>query len=378
MASTYTHAKEGKRNSSIELLRILSMFVILAHHFAVHNAFDYTLMDAGLSRLFVQLFLESGGKIGVIVFFTITAWFFLEKKQTLMGSFRKIMMLEKEVLFYSVVLSLLFYFVGYPGFGLADLAKGFFPLIFTIWWYPTAYALFLLFLPFLTEGLKALSRISHLSLCLILLLLYGILSMVPGVTWAYDVYSFVYLFILIAAYRWYYEGKNDFQPWALIASGLAMLLVFSIAAMVAFQLFGKQVGTPHGWSISNFESLPELLVGFGLFLLFNRCSFHCRLINEIAGGAFAVYLITDFYYMRSVLWGGCLDLQTLSLEPFGYLFSFAALIVIYLACIFTDIVRKKLFSCTFDSVWNRLVDFTLFRLSALRDRLIGQPDGSHE
>lgn len=81
MASTYTHAKEGKRNSSIELLRILSMFVILAHHFAVHNAFDYTLMDAGLSRLFVQLFLESGGKIGVIVFFTITAWFFWKRNK---------------------------------------------------------------------------------------------------------------------------------------------------------------------------------------------------------------------------------------------------------------------------------------------------------
>lgn len=354
------------------------MFIILAHHFAVHNAFDYTLMEAGPSRLFVQFFLESGGKIGVIVFFTITAWFFLEKKQTLKGSFRKIMMLEKEVLFYSIALSLFFYSIGYSGFGLADLVKGFFPLIFTIWWYPTAYALFLLFLPFLTEGLKALSRTSHLSLCLIMLLLYGILSMVPGVTWAYDVYSFVYLFILIAAYRWYYEGKTDFRPWVLIASGLTMLLVFSIAAMLVFQFFGKQVGTPHGWSISNFETLPELLVGFGFFLLFNRWSFHCRLINEIAGGAFAVYLITDFYYMRAVLWSGSLDLQALSLEPFGSLFALAALIAIYFVCTFADIVRKKLFSFTVDPVWNRLVDFTLHRLVTLRDKLIGQPGGSRE
>lgn len=89
MASTYTHAKEGKRNSSIELLRILSMFVILAHHFAVHNAFDYTLMDAGLSRLFVQLFLESGGKVGVIVFFTITAWFFWKRNKPYWAAFGK-------------------------------------------------------------------------------------------------------------------------------------------------------------------------------------------------------------------------------------------------------------------------------------------------
>ena len=30
-----------KRNSSIELLRIISMFMILAHHFVVHNASAY-------------------------------------------------------------------------------------------------------------------------------------------------------------------------------------------------------------------------------------------------------------------------------------------------------------------------------------------------
>ena len=30
----------GGRNSSIELLRIIAMFMILAHHFIVHNGYD--------------------------------------------------------------------------------------------------------------------------------------------------------------------------------------------------------------------------------------------------------------------------------------------------------------------------------------------------
>ena len=29
--------REGQRNSSIELLRIIAMFMILMHHFVVHN-----------------------------------------------------------------------------------------------------------------------------------------------------------------------------------------------------------------------------------------------------------------------------------------------------------------------------------------------------
>lgn len=61
-----------KRNSSIELLRIISMLMILFHHFLVHNVTDYTLIKFGVVRFILQLFLESGGKIGVVIFFTVS------------------------------------------------------------------------------------------------------------------------------------------------------------------------------------------------------------------------------------------------------------------------------------------------------------------
>ena len=40
--------------------------------------------------------------------------------------------------------------------------------------------------------------------------------------------------------------------------------------------------------------LPVIIVGFGMFLLFDRATFHNRTINRIAQSAFAVYLITDY------------------------------------------------------------------------------------
>lgn len=52
----------SRRNSSIELLRILSMSMILLSHFVVHNEFDYTTMPLGIPRFLLQLFFESGGK----------------------------------------------------------------------------------------------------------------------------------------------------------------------------------------------------------------------------------------------------------------------------------------------------------------------------
>lgn len=73
-------ANGGGRNSSIELLRIIAMFMILAHHFIVHNGYDVLKLPLGPERIFFQLVMAGGGKVGVVIFFSISAWFFLDKE----------------------------------------------------------------------------------------------------------------------------------------------------------------------------------------------------------------------------------------------------------------------------------------------------------
>ncbi len=46
------------RNSSIELLRIVAMFMILAHHFIVHNGYDVKNLSLGPERIFFQLVMQ--------------------------------------------------------------------------------------------------------------------------------------------------------------------------------------------------------------------------------------------------------------------------------------------------------------------------------
>lgn len=69
----------GQRNSSIELLRIIAMFMILMCHFIVHNGYDVLKLPLGPERIFFQLVMQSGGVIGVVIFFSISAWFLLDK-----------------------------------------------------------------------------------------------------------------------------------------------------------------------------------------------------------------------------------------------------------------------------------------------------------
>lgn len=54
-----------------------------------------------------------------------------------------------------------------------------------------------------------------------------------------------------------------------------------------------------------------IMVGFGVFLLFDRVTFHSRVINRIAQSAFAVYLITDYAVSEKLLWTRLFNLQDL-------------------------------------------------------------------
>ena len=59
-------------HSSIELLRIIAMFMILMHHFIVHNGYDVLKLPLGPERIFFQLVMAGGGKVGVVIFFSIS------------------------------------------------------------------------------------------------------------------------------------------------------------------------------------------------------------------------------------------------------------------------------------------------------------------
>lgn len=178
------------------------MFMILAHHFIVHNGYDVLKLPLGPERIFFQLVMAGDGKVGVVIFFSISAWFFLDKEQTIKSNLKRAWIMERELLFWSLIL-VTFYLV----FDRADLSmklmvKSVMPLSMGVWWYATAYAIFLALLPFLAKGLKALSREYHLALAIIVLAIWGLQSFIPGLQSLTDnIFGFVYVFILISAYK---------------------------------------------------------------------------------------------------------------------------------------------------------------------------------
>lgn len=63
------------RDSRIELLRIVLMWTVMAHHFVVHNADSVSVFPSSFTRFFYNIFFYPIGRTAVGCFVAITIWF---------------------------------------------------------------------------------------------------------------------------------------------------------------------------------------------------------------------------------------------------------------------------------------------------------------
>lgn len=160
------------RKSNIELLRILAMVMIVAHHLAVHSGFS------GLStgnRLWVR-FISIGGKIGVDIFVLISGYFLVNAKSF---KLKKLIKLWSQIITYSSIIYFVFVLSGLSPFFINELLKSLAPISFTRWWFASTYFILYLVSPFINQMLRNFDKRQYLSyICLIL----GLWCFLPTVT----------------------------------------------------------------------------------------------------------------------------------------------------------------------------------------------------
>lgn len=144
-----------KRESNFELLRILSMMMIIAHHYSVHGHFEIT-YGISLRNMIID-FLALGGKIGVILYIFITGYHMIHSQIKL----KKLFKLEAQILFYSVLFAFLFYIFPDRSIGflsIENIRQSFFPILSYTYWFATIYMVLYLFVPYINKLLLSLSQ----------------------------------------------------------------------------------------------------------------------------------------------------------------------------------------------------------------------------
>lgn len=195
-----------------------------------------------------------------------------------------------------------------------------------------------------------------------MLVIWGLTSFIPKMIGINNGFlGFIYLFILFSAYKWYMEPFTTKQVWLMIGIGLGFFVLYT-AASATLSLLGHNMDI----FITRDWKLPVIMVGFGVFLLFDRVTFHSRVINRIAQSAFAVYLITDYAASEKLLWTRLFNLQDLYQQPFAILRILGILLAIYTTCTLLDFIRQALFAATIDRRRGRWFELLWDRVSAWR------------
>lgn len=160
----------------------------------------------------VTAFLSQFGGVGDDLFFGISAWFLcVEHSPSLKRNCRRAWILERQLLFYSLLPLVLVLSAQYgPHVQVFESTRAVygavihsvFPTISSLWWYPTAYIIFLLIHPMLDQGLRSLGEHGHGMLALVLLAVWGVL---PGQSYGMglSVVLFVFIYVLVSYVRWY-------------------------------------------------------------------------------------------------------------------------------------------------------------------------------
>ena len=356
----------GGRNSSIELLRIIATYLIILRHFVVFNTLDVWSQPLSVNKLALEGILYPSGKVGVVLFFLISAWSLCESSTDIKASFKRVWILEREILFYSFALLALFYCIDCKQITKSLLVKTVFPISTNLWWYVTSYAIFLVLMPFVSKGLRALGEKVHKTCCIVCIIMWsvcgGLVNFVSFDMVEQNVLIFLYLYTLVSYWRWYIKKpiQTKIKILAILAGYAVTVLSVAILSVITTKL--RIDPTNQGMLGKNEWMLPVMLISFGTFALFKDHHFVNRIINNIAKSMLAVYLITVYPLSSTFLWGKLFDMTNFYETPLPIPFALASGLLILAACLCFDYLRRCIFRITidrnkgkwFDLLWNRI------------------------
>ncbi|WP_193316212.1 acyltransferase family protein [Bifidobacterium cebidarum] len=340
------------RNSSIELLRIIAAYLIVLRHFVGANAFDVWAQPLSFNKIILEGILYPSGKVGVVLFFLISAWFLCESTTDLKAALRRAWILEREILFYSLALTTVILITDRSLLTPKTLISAVLPTSTDLWWYTTSYMVFLILCPFLTIGLKSLGQQTHRNCCLACILLWsiggGLTSFVSFDMTKENVLIFIYLYTLVSYWRWY-------RPELIARRTATVLVALGYATSIASVLVLTPItlaldrGTHQQTMLGQNEwMLPVMLIGFGSFAIAKQHHFTSKIINSIAKSTLAIYLITVYPPISTLLWKQTFNMKDIYHDPWltAYALGIAALTTA--TCIAIDYIRRGIFTISID------------------------------
>nr|WP_288744250.1 acyltransferase [uncultured Mediterraneibacter sp.] len=353
------------RNSSIELLRIISMVMIMFHHFAYHGNFEWNYNEITIPHLWYN-FILMGGKVGVNIFVLISGFFLIENTERLFQP-KKLLKFWGQVVFYSITTYFLSIVLQINNFDIKQIIKICFPITYPGWWFASTYFMLYLIHPFLNKLLHDLNKNVYQYLILLLVFCWSIIPTLT--TQLFESNSLLWFITLyaIAGYAKIY-GFNERLKSKHYFFLFLIVLVCSYLVSVSFLVLGTKRNelAVHAIDFFGMERFPILLMAFFLFMTFAKLKIKFnKWINVIASATFGVYLIHDSSYIRYYIWWNIFKINQYQESLFLIPYSILVVFTVYVLCTGIEMVRKVLLEKPYIIFVNKYVNLLINPLNKI-------------
>lgn len=349
------------RKSNFELMRIVSMFMIILWHIFLY-AFDYASININV-RYFFDLF-KAIMVVHVNSFIILTGYF--QCKSTF--KMPKLLKLIDEVWFYKIIIFLIFIAIGLSTANPINVVRTFFPFDLDSYWFIRVYLLLYIISPYLNIIINNLNRRQYRISLVVMFLMFSILSAITKqeiftvvtVNNGFSIVSFVFLYFIGAYFRNYpiedmYIGKKYskklLQLCFIIGFFLLALFNFSLHVVSSQLLSAGQLCNYFAniifYSFDKYDNPLVVLGTICYFRIFYFMDIKSTFVNKISSAAFGIYLIHENTLMRDTLYKIFrFPKYVFSSRIFIHILSVA--IIIFVVCCVIDLIRQKLFKIVYN------------------------------
>lgn len=308
MARKKTHKKKieptavvvtSQRQSNMELLRIVSILLIVIFHCVYKSGFSF---EPGFSanKLIVKTFWMFG-ELGVNLFILLSGYFMITSK----FKWRKLVLLLTEVSFYHLLITLFACRIGiYQVEGIRNIFLAFFfPITLNRYWFITAYIIVYLLSPYFNVFAHAMDQRIYKKFLFTVLFLYSLMPTVFGVFFNttetllyYNRLIWLIIMYFVGAYiRLYALSMIRSMKAAMMTSASAFgVMIGSILLIDHFNQFFAVLGT---MEIAYFwppNTVPMVFLSLGVFGVFLHIKMPYNVvINRVASTTLGIYILHD-------------------------------------------------------------------------------------
>ena len=352
-----------ERNSSFEILRILSMFFIILSHILFHTKSlpklkllnYFTIIN---NRYIFMRIISNFGQLGDIIFIMISGYFSI-KRTTF--HYQKFILLISQIYFYHYLLLYLSFKLidKYPNIEPLQQKKGsiFMPLTsFLGHWFAQQYLILLIFMPYINTGLLSLTQQQYKNFVSLLILCFSIIRPLLN---CFEVQTNLFSLVLFMKMCYIYIIGGFLRINDSTNKKLILIIgIFSFILIIGLEIICDNLAIyyrEYFWitmqeqiSLSIY-SIFGILSGIGFIYLVKDFIYFNKVINFISSSIFGIYLIHANKNIAPFIYNAWFKTSDYN-EEYFFAKYFLKTIIIFLVCLFIDKIRRFTIGIIIDKI----------------------------